>query len=80
MANLNYIERLSIYTASLESVVYNYKADYTYEHQCTLIKALLELTQDAIGDTEYELVGQEEKENINRIIGLANAILNPVNI
>lgn len=80
MANLTYTERLNIYTASLESVVYNYKADYTYEHQCTLIKALLELVNDAVEDSEYELVGEEEKENINRIIGLANAILNPVNI
>lgn len=80
MANLTYIEKLNLYVTSLESVVYNYKADYTYEHQCTIIKALLELVQDATSDSEYESVSEEEKVNINRIIGNANAILNPVNI
>lgn len=80
MANLTYIEKLKIYAASLESVAYNYKPDYTYEHQCTLIKALLELVQDAISDSEYESVSEEEKTNINRIIGNANTVLQSLNI
>lgn len=80
MANLTYIEKLKIYAASLQSVVYNYKPDYTYEHQCTLIKALLELVQDATSDSEYELVSEEDKANINRIVEDAKAILQPFNI
>jgi len=80
MANLTYIERLNLYTASLDATVYNYTADYTYEHQCTIIKALLDLLNDAMQDSEYESVNEEQKQNINRIIGNANAILNPVNI
>ena len=80
MANLTYIEKLNLYTMSLESLVYNYKADHTYEHQCSLIKSLLQLVNDAKEDSEYELVSEEEKTNIDRIVGLANSILNPVNI
>ena len=80
MANLTYTEKLDLYTSSLDRLVYNYVADYTYEHQCTLIKAMLELLTDAIADSEYESVSEEQKENINRITEGAKAILKPFNI
>jgi hypothetical protein len=80
MANLTYIEKLNLYITSLDKLVYNYIADHTYEHQCTLIKALLELLNNATEDSEYELVSEEEKTNISRIIEDANSILKPFNI
>jgi hypothetical protein len=80
MANLTYTEKLTLYTTSLDRLVYHYVADYTFEHQCTLIKALLELLENAMEDSEYELVNEEEKTNITRIIEGAKAILKPFNI
>jgi hypothetical protein len=80
MANLTYIEKLTLYTESLDRLVYNYVGDHTYEHQCTLIKALLELLTDAMTDSEYGSVSEEEKQNIRRIIEGAKAILKPFNI
>ena len=80
MANLTYTEKLTLYTTSLDRLVYHYVADYTFEHQCTLIKALLELLENAMEDSEYESVSEEDKTNITRIIEGAKAILKPFNI
>lgn len=80
MANLTYTEKLTLYTASLDKMVYHYIGDHTFEHQCTLIKALLELLENAMEDSEYESVSEEEKTNITRIIEGAKTILKPFNI
>ena len=80
MAKLTYIEQLNLYTSSLNATIYNYVSDYTYEHQCAIIKALLQLLDSATEDSEYESVSEEEKENINRLIANAKAILKPFNI
>jgi len=80
MANLTHIEKIERYVRSLEYVVYNYVNDYTYEQQCTLIKALLELLESEMTNSEYETVSEEDKININSLIERAKAILKPFNI